>query len=235
VELSVACPERTAQPATMVFTVTDTGIGIDSAALERLFKPFTQADNSMSRRYGGTGLGLAISMRLAQAMGGALQVQSAINQGTTFRLILPCKLPEVAVMAPRAEESARFVTPVLKGRVLVVEDDSVNQQVIELFLKKLNVTPKFAGDGEAAITTATTDEFDVILMDCQLPGIDGLEATRRIRQKLTPDSKVKIIALTANASTHVREACLAAGMDDFLTKPVRFELLANVLQRNLPA
>jgi two-component system, sensor histidine kinase len=235
VELSVSCPERTAQRAVMQFTVTDTGIGIDSAALERLFKPFTQADNSMSRRYGGTGLGLAISMRLAQAMGGALQVQSTINQGTTFRLILPCKLPEVAVAAPRPEETARFITPKLHGRVLVVEDDSVNQQVIDLFLRKLNVTPKFAGDGEAAITSATNETFDVILMDCQLPGIDGLEATRRIRQKLDSGSKVKIIALTANASTHVREACLAAGMDDFLTKPVRFELLANVLQRNLPS
>ncbi len=234
VELSVVCAERTPTRAVMQFTVTDTGIGIDSAALERLFKPFTQADTSMSRRYGGTGLGLVISMRLAQAMGGALQVQSAINQGTTFRLILPCKLPEVTVAAPRHDEPPRFVTPTLHGRVLVVEDDSVNQQVIDLFLKKLNVTPKFAGDGEAAIATATSETFDVILMDCQLPGIDGMETTRRIRQKLAGGRPIKIIALTANASTHVREACLAAGMDDFLTKPVRFELLANVLQRNLP-
>ncbi len=235
VELSVACAERTPTRAVMQFTVTDTGIGIDSAALERLFKPFTQADTSMSRRYGGTGLGLAISMRLAQAMGGALQVQSAINQGTTFRLILPCKLPEVALTpTPRHDEPPRFVTPTLHGRVLVVEDDSVNQQVIELFLKKLNVTPKFAGDGEAAIATAMSETFDIILMDCQLPGIDGMETTRRIRKKMEGGRPLKIIALTANASTHVREACLAAGMDDFLTKPVRFELLANVLQRNLP-
>jgi CheY-like chemotaxis protein len=235
VELSVACPERNATKAVMQFTVTDTGIGIDSAALERLFKPFTQADNSMSRRYGGTGLGLAISMRLAQAMGGALQVQSTINKGTTFRLLLPCQLPDVAVAVARDEDTPRFVTPSLRGRVLVVEDDSVNQQVIDLFLKKLNVIPKFAGDGEAAIATATAETFDVILMDCQLPGIDGMETTRRIRKKLEGGRPVKIIALTANASTHVREACLAAGMDDFLTKPVRFELLANVLQRNLPS
>ncbi|MDO8543443.1 MAG: ATP-binding protein [Opitutaceae bacterium] len=233
VELSVACVERTTAKAVMHFTVTDTGIGIDSAALDRLFKPFTQADTSMSRRYGGTGLGLAISMRLAQAMGGALQVHSAVNQGTTFRLILPCDLPEMSV-APRPQEAPRFVTPSLKGRVLVVEDDSVNQQVIELFLKKLNVTPRFATNGEEAITTATAEEFDVILMDCQLPGIDGLEATRRIREK-DASSPTKIIALTANASTHVREACLAAGMNDFLTKPVRFELLAGVLQKHLPA
>ncbi len=232
VELSVTCLERTASKAVMQFAVLDTGIGIGSAALEKLFKPFTQADTSMSRRYGGTGLGLAISMRLAQAMGGTLQVQSTLNQGSTFRLILPCQLPEFNSAPLRAEEIPRFVTPVLSGRVLVVEDDVVNQQVIDLFLKKLNVTPKFADDGEAAIMTATSEPFDLVLMDCQLPGIDGLETTRRIRRQLD-GRPLKIIALTANASTHVRDACLAAGMDDFLTKPVRFELLASVLQRNL--
>jgi signal transduction histidine kinase/CheY-like chemotaxis protein len=233
VELNVQCIERSASKAVMQFAVTDTGIGIDSAALEKLFRPFTQADTSMSRRYGGTGLGLAISMRLAQAMGGAIQVQSAINQGSTFRLLLPCKLPEMSAQhAPT--EAPRFVTPTLNGRVLVVEDDSVNRQVIDLFLKKMNITPTFAPDGEIAIATATSETFDVVLMDCQLPGIDGMEATRQIRTKL--DGKpLKIIALTANASTHVREACLAAGMDDFLSKPVRFELLADVLQRYLPA
>lgn len=234
IELNVICVDRSASKAMMHFTVTDTGIGMSSAALDKLFKPFTQADTSMSRRYGGTGLGLAISLRLAQAMGGTLQVQSALNQGSTFRLIMPCQLPDTAVATPRAEETPRFAAPVLSGRVLVVEDDSVNKQVIELFLKKLNVSPKFAVDGEEAILAATSEEFDVILMDCQLPGIDGLEATRQIRTQLgkTP---LKIIALTANASTHVREACLTAGMDDFLSKPVRFELLAGVLQRHLPA
>jgi signal transduction histidine kinase len=232
VELAVTCVERSSAKAVLHFTVTDTGIGIGSAALDRLFKPFSQADNSMSRKYGGTGLGLAISMRLAQAMGGTLQVQSTPNQGSTFRLILPCKLPETTAPAPRLEEP-RFVTPVLSGRVLVVEDDIVNQQVVDLFLKKLHVTTKFAADGEAAIASATNEDFDVVLMDCQLPGIDGLEATRRIRARLV-GKPLKIIALTANASTHVRDACLAAGMDDFLTKPVRFEVLATVLQRNLP-
>lgn len=229
VELNVTCPERVDGRAVLHFTVTDTGIGIDSASMERLFKPFTQADTSMSRRYGGTGLGLAISVRLAQAMGGLLQVQSTLNQGTTFRLILPCKLPEAV---PAATEGS--LTPFLHGRVLVVEDDSVNRQVMELFLKKMHVTPKFATDGESAIKLAASETFDVILMDCQLPGIDGLEATRRIRQKLEGGRPVKIVALTANSGRNVRDACLAAGMDDFLTKPVRLELLIEVLQRNLP-
>ena len=233
VELAVSCTERSESRAVLHFAVTDTGIGIDSAALDRLFKPFSQVDTSMSRRYGGTGLGLAISQRIAQAMGGMIQVQSTIGRGSCFRLILPCDLPE-ANRAPIVNAAANFVTPSLRGRVLVVEDDAVNQQVIDLFLKKMNLTPSFAGDGEAAIAAATKDAYDIVLMDCQLPGIDGLEATRRIRERLG-SQPLRIIALTANANTHVRDACLAAGMNDFLSKPVRFELLADVLQRNLPS
>ena len=232
VELTVKCVERTDPKATLHFVVTDSGIGIDSAALERLFKPFTQADSSMSRKYGGTGLGLVISMRLAQAMGGIIQVQSSHGRGSTFQLVLPCPLPDVSSAAARITEAPKFVTPSLRGRVLVVEDDSVNQQVIDLFLKKMGITAMFAPDGEVAITTATTQPFDLVLMDCQLPGIDGLEATRQIR-KILDGKPLLIIALTANASTQVRENCLAAGMNDFLSKPVRFELLAGVLSKHL--
>ncbi len=234
VELKVDCLERSPQRATLQFAVSDTGIGIDSVTLEKLFTPFTQADNSLGRRYGGTGLGLAISRRLTQAMGGSLQVQSVAGQGATFRLILPCQLPEVAPAPPPVEKPPRFVPPKLAGHVLVVEDDAVNQQVIELFLKKLNLSLQFAGDGETAVATATTEAFDLVLMDCHLPGIDGMEATRRIR-KILDGRPLKIVALTANVSTNVHEACLASGMNDFLSKPVRFEQLANMLQRNLPA
>ncbi len=234
VELKGECLNRNPHSATLQFTVSDTGIGIDSAAMAKLFKPFTQADNSLSRRYGGTGLGLAISLRLAEAMGGTLQVQSTVGQGATFRLTFPCQLPEVAPpTSSPAAPAPKFVAPKFNGRVLVVEDDSVNQQVIDLFLKKLNVTPKFAGDGEAAVAAATSEHFDLVLMDCQLPGIDGMEATRRIRAKLA-GRPLRIVALTANANSHVRDACMAAGMDDFLTKPVRFELIAGVLQKHLP-
>jgi CheY-like chemotaxis protein len=142
-------------------------------------------------------------------------------------------LPDITV-APAPAEAPRFVTPKLRGRVLVVEDDSVNQQVIDLFLKKMNLTPAFAPDGEVAIEKANLDDFDLVLMDCQLPGIDGMEATRQIRQRLG-DRPLTIVALTANASTTVREACLAAGMNDFLSKPVRLDLLAGLLTRHLPA
>ena len=118
--------------------------------------------------------------------------------------------------------------------MLVVEDDSVNQQVIELFLRKLAIAPQIVADGETAITRATSETFDLILMDCQLPDIDGMEATRRIRQKLVGGRPVKIVALTSHAGKKFRDECLASGMDDFLTKPVRFETLVEALQRNLP-
>ncbi|MEO6244836.1 MAG: ATP-binding protein [Opitutaceae bacterium] len=234
VTLAVTCAQRTATRAELHFTVTDTGIGIDSATLERLFKPFIQGDSALNRRYGGAGLGLAISTRLADAMGGVLQVQSTLNQGTTFRLVLPCRLPDGAELAFAPDEPARPAAPALTARVLVVEDDPVNQQVIELFLKKLGIAPRIVTDGHSAVTRATSETFDAILMDCHLPDIDGLEATRQIRQKLAGGRPVKIIALTANVGKKVRDECLAAGMDDFLTKPVRFETLVAALQRNLP-
>lgn len=232
IELKVDCIERGDRRATLQFVVSDTGIGIDSTTLDKLFTPFTQADSSLGRRFGGSGLGLALSRQLAQAMGGSLTVQSVIGQGSTFRLILPCPLPEVTTVPPPVAPR-KFAPPRLAGRVLVVEDDSVNQQVISLFLQKLNLTLKIAGDGESAVSTATGEEFDLVLMDCHLPGIDGMEATRRIRQKLD-GRPLKIIALTANAAGNIREACLASGMNDFLPKPVRFEQLAGMLQRHLP-
>ena len=231
VELKLECVGQNPHQTTLHFTVSDTGIGIDSDTLGQLFQPFTQADNSLGRRYGGSGLGLAISMRLAQAMGGTLQVQSTVGQGATFCFILPCQRPESTTPTPPTEAVSHFALPKLRGRVLVVEDDSINQQVIELFLKKLNVSPQFASNGEAAIRSATSGDFDLVLMDCQLPGIDGMEATRQIRQKLA-DKPLKIVALTANAN--IRDACLEAGMNDFLSKPVRFEQLAGMLQRHLP-
>ncbi len=232
VRLSGACANRGESRVTLKFTIADTGIGIDAAHLGRLFKPFSQVDASMSRRHGGTGLGLVICRRLAEAMGGALDVQSRVARGSIFTVTLPFDLPQPP-RKPHEIDSEAFVAPALSGRVLVVEDDAINQQVMDLFLKKLNLAPKFAADGEAAITAARNERFDLVLMDCQLPGIDGIEATRRIRRQPAAES-LRIIALTANANTHIREDCLSAGMNDFLSKPVQFEMLADVLQRNLP-
>jgi signal transduction histidine kinase/ActR/RegA family two-component response regulator len=213
----------------VTFRVADTGIGIDPDAQARLFRPFTQGDSSMSRRFGGTGLGLAISQKLVDAMGGTVAAESNPGQGAVFHFTLPFETAAPSPIIP-----ARSATlPRLRGRVLVVEDDRVNQRVILHILKQLGLETNLAEDGEAAVTMALDASWDAILMDCQLPHLDGLEATRRIRARHR-GAPLPIIALTANAGTHDRAACFAAGMDDFLSKPVRVEILAATLQKWLP-
>ena len=234
VTLRVTCDALDATAATVTFAVIDSGIGLDAEAVARLFSPFTQADSSMSRRYGGTGLGLAISQKLVEAMGGKIAVDSAPGRGATFHFTLRLGRPAADDARLRDASSAPFIPPALRGRVLVVEDDRVNQRVIGHFLKHWGLTMSFVEDGLEAVQAATTGSWDLVLMDCQLPELDGLEATRRIRQQLA-GRPLPIVALTANASTQDRAACLAAGMDDFLTKPLRVELLAATLQKWLPA
>ena len=222
-----------ATTAQIGFIVQDSGIGIEAEALARIFRPFTQADSSMSRRFGGTGLGLAISQKLVTAMSSKLEAHSVYGSGSVFAFTL--RLPvAVETTGTRPATAIDPSLPKLHGRVLVVEDDRVNQRVIGHFLKKLGLEFGLAEDGNAAITAGLEDGWDLILMDCHLPGVDGLEATRQIRSR-RPDRPIPIIALTANASTEDRSGCLAAGMNDFLTKPVRVELLSAALQRWLPA
>jgi CheY-like chemotaxis protein len=158
-------------------------------------------------------------------------VESVPGQGSTFSFTLP--LGSSTTNDPSKEPADgddRYVSPALRGRILVVENDRINQRVIGHFLKQMGLEVVFVGDGYEAVHSGTTAPWDAILMDCQLPGLDGLEATRQIRGKLA-NRTLPIIALTANASTADRAACLDAGMDDFLTKPVRRELLAATLSR----
>jgi two-component system, sensor histidine kinase len=236
IELRLSCAAKDVRSARVKFAVSDTGIGIAADALPRLFQPFQQADSSMSRRFGGTGLGLAISQKLVEAMEGKIEAASEPGHGTTFYFTLPFDLAAtsaaVMVAAP-SRDGAAFKMPTFRGRVLVVEDDRVNQRVIGHFLKQMGLETGLAEDGHAAVEYATAATWDVVLMDCQLPGLDGLEATRRIRAQRA-GRPLPIIALTANASTQDRAACMAAGMDDFLTKPLRVELLAAALQKWLP-
>ena len=235
VALAVTCDALEPNAATLTFTVTDTGIGMDVDAHARLFSVFTQADSSMSRRFGGTGLGLAISQRLVEAMGGKIRAESAPGHGSKFSFTVRLARPIASDNHRLATESdAPYVAPKLHGRVLVVEDDLVNQRVIGHFLKQMGLQITLVADGFEAVHAATSAEWDAVLMDCQLPGLDGLEATRRIRTQLA-GRPLLIIALTANASTSDRTACLAAGMDEFLTKPVRRELLATTLEKRLAA
>ena len=212
---------------TLRFAVTDTGIGIDEAAKARLFHLFTQGDSSMTRRFGGTGLGLAISQRLVQRMNGNIEIDSVKGEGSEFRFEITLPIG-VALSDDAAVEAAS--APRLNGRILVVEDDRVNQRVIALMLEKLGLTSSIVADGAAAVEVATTDSWDAVLMDCQMPVMDGFEATRRIRKNLD-GRNLPIIALTANAMSGDREACLEAGMDDFLAKPVRLPELRASLQK----
>ncbi|MDU9023895.1 ATP-binding protein [Pseudomonas corrugata] len=210
-------------------TVRDSGIGISPESLERMFDAFQQADSSISRRYGGTGLGLPIARTLAERMGGTLRAQSEEGQGSVFTLEIPLALStqNPTEMAPRLSQGSESG----EGRnVLLVEDNPVNQTVIEAMLRSLGFTVSIAADGAQAIRSAESLMFELILMDCRLPVVDGYEATRRIRQ-LPGCSEVPIVALTANALQGDREACLAAGMNDYLAKPFKRVDLQHILQR----
>ena len=233
VGIRLSVQERTPQHVRLRFSVSDTGIGIAPEAKERLFQAFTQGDSSMSRRFGGTGLGLAISQRLVQQMGGKISVESATGAGSefSFELTLPLgtTAPAPAVALPPGGARDRMA-----GRVLVVEDDRVNQHVIQLLLSRLGLESVLVDNGTSAVMAAVESRWDAVIMDCQLPGMDGFEATRRIRQ-IIGDARLPIIALTANVRAEDRAACVAAGMDDFLGKPVRQDALRQTLEKWIPA
>ncbi|MCX8086548.1 MAG: ATP-binding protein [Rhodocyclaceae bacterium] len=222
-------------PLRLRFTIRDTGIGIDAAALARLFQPFEQADGSLTRRYGGTGLGLSISKRLAELMGGNIEASSTPGEGSVFVVTLPFA---PATSAEPAEPSLPAPRPAFAhhAQVLVVEDNATNQQVVTRMLDKLGLRASLAADGEEAIAMLSRLPHDLVLMDCQMPVMDGFEATRRIRAGAAGEAaaRLPIIAMTANAMTGDRERCFAAGMNDFLAKPVALEALAAKLAQWLP-
>lgn len=209
--------------------VSDSGIGIGSADLRRIFEPFTQVDESSGRRYGGTGLGLSIVRQLTELMGGEIRCESRPNAGSSFIITLPMVAADPAADAPDEE-----VVGKLRGRVLVAEDNALNLEITRLFLESMGLDVVSAGDGAEAISACQSTQPDLILMDCEMPGIDGLEATRRIRAD-APLRRVPIIALTAHALPEDRQACLDAGMDDYLSKPVDRLRLYRALRPWLPA
>lgn len=210
-------------------TVRDSGIGIAPESLELMFDAFQQADSSISRRYGGTGLGLPIARTLAERMGGTLRAQSEEGRGSVFTLEIPLALYQQALPAQVARISTHKGDG--EGRnVLLVEDNPVNQTVIEAMLRSLGFTVSVAADGAQAVRSAESLIFEAILMDCRLPVIDGYEATRQIRE-LPGCTDLPIIALTANALQGDREACLSAGMNDYLAKPFKRTDLQQILQR----
>lgn len=212
------------------FVVADTGIGIPADKHDLVFQAFTQAESSTTRRFGGTGLGLAICRRLATAMGGSIALESEPGQGSRFTVVLP--LPPLE----RAETSQSNGTPAADRvppgfRVLVVEDNKVNQRLAVGLLKRLGCQTATAEDGMEAVSAAERERFDLILMDCHMPELDGYEATRRIRKLAGPGSRTPIVAVTASALSEDRQRCLDSGMDDHIAKPIRLDDLRAVVEQ----
>jgi CheY-like chemotaxis protein/HPt (histidine-containing phosphotransfer) domain-containing protein len=218
--------------AGLQFEVRDTGVGIPPDRLDTIFEPFAQAGPSTARTHGGTGLGLTISARLVERMGGRLEVRSTPGQGSTFSFRI--RLPETAERPP---EPVRV--PVAGARpdgaplrLLLVEDNPVNQQVLTLLLERAGHTVELAGNGREALEALERGRFDAVLMDLQMPEMDGIRCTRliRAREKVT-GGRVPIVAVTANALQGERQRCLQAGMDDYLSKPVRGDDLYAAVDR----
>lgn len=206
--------------------VTDTGIGIGREQISRLFQPFSQGDDSMSRRFGGTGLGLHLSRKLAEAMGGSLEIEaSAPGQGTSFLLRVPVGAPMDERLLPlppqlqaRTGEKTDLELPLLGKSILVVDDSKDNQVLIERFLAKKGADVDFADNGAIGVERALNAEYDLILMDLQMPEMDGFEATETLRQE---NIETPIIALTAHVVEEIRNRCKAVGCTGFLTKPLQ--------------
>ena len=234
--------------ATVRFTVTDTGIGIPRNQIEALFSPFTQADDSTTRKYGGTGLGLAISKQLVEMMGGKIGIESQEGAGSTFWFTAAFERTQDPALAstvgPVPQNSAterikgRFVSPsglTVKGReprILVAEDNATNRAVALAQLKKLGYKSDAVANGSEAVEALQHDGYDLVLMDCEMPVMDGFEATHLIRKSSHP--LVPIIALTASAMSGDRNRCICEGMNDYLSKPVELEQLAEVLAKWCP-
>jgi PAS domain S-box-containing protein len=214
------------------FAVTDTGIGLSPEQCARLFQAFAQADNSITRKYGGTGLGLALAQRIAQMMDGEAGVDSVLGEGSTFWLTVSLKKPTgepstLPVMA--GAESEKLLRMLFAGqRILVVDDEPMNIEIARIFLEDCGLEVDCAEDGQQAIEMAKKTTYGAIMMDMQMPNLDGLRSTQQIRE-LPGYAETPIIAMTANAFTDDRERCLAAGMNDFLVKPFKPEALFAIL------
>ena len=215
--------------------VSDTGVGISEEVQRKLFQPFSQADGSSTRRHGGTGLGLAISKQLAEMMGGSIGVKSIPGKGSSFWFTARLDPAPAVEKGERHEPGDTDARPAARLRegvsVLLAEDNEANQIVATIMLQKLGITPTVVANGQEAVEAVADNQFDVVLMDCQMPVMDGFEATRFICRGLPKERRPVIVAMTANALQGERERCIQAGMDDYLAKPVMLDELSRTLRR----
>ena len=243
VSLEVVQLAETNGESRLQFAVRDTGIGISESARKNLFQSFTQADASTTRRFGGTGLGLAICLRIVELMGGSINVTSVLGKGSAFLFDLPFARQKLAVPSandfiaasegPGNFSAAEFFAAPNGGRVLLAEDNKINQLVGLKQLNKLGYQVDIVGNGREAVEAWQREKYSIILMDCQMPDMDGYEASQKIRE-LEADLDLphaRIIAMTAHAMQGARELCLAAGMDDYISKPVDRVELKNALEK----
>ena len=230
----LAGPEGDEGEVVLRFQVSDTGVGLPPDRIEELFSPFLQADASTSRRYGGSGLGLAISRRLVERMGGRITAEAGTGGGSIFTFTIrfhrgsEADLTSAALLSPAPVAIASGDREPL--RILLAEDNPLNQKVARLLLGKLGYSADLAANGLEVLAALERQDYDVVLMDVMMPELDGLEATRRIVGRWPREQRPRIVALTASAMREDRERCLAAGMDEYLSKPIDLQALAEALQ-----
>jgi signal transduction histidine kinase/CheY-like chemotaxis protein len=219
----------------LIFSVKDSGIGIPKERMDRLFRPFSQVDSSTTRNYGGTGLGLAISSRLCEMMNGKMWVESVPGEGSTFFFTVELLPPPSSGVGgcddDDASDEAHVVDPA-KVRLLLAEDNAVNSKVAMLLLRRAGYSPDLAENGQEVLDAFHKKDYDIVLMDMQMPVMDGLEATRKLR-KMLAHKRVHpyVVALTASAGKPDHDRCIEAGMDAFLAKPIRINEMLAVLRR----
>jgi two-component system CheB/CheR fusion protein len=237
--LQAEAAPQTADEIVLIFKVQDIGIGIDVAKQDDLFQPFVQAGTSTTRQFGGTGLGLTICRRIVQTMGGDIGVHSELETGSTFWFTVPLTVATMADrMAATAQLSDTSPLPVSQSEVarssaklLVVEDYKNNREILLTLLDALGYEADAAVNRQDFLDRGAEQDYDIVLMDDQMPVIDGYEATRQLRQREGKSKHTIVIGVTAHALETDRQKCLEAGMDDYLTQPIEFEELARILQR----